>query len=125
MSVVPSGNRSEQGAPWGLYPCAGEEQWVAITCRDDAEWQGLRAAMDRRRSSRSAPQRVIERLLGFDVKLRQYEHGKRWADQVAGSAGIEALNRVWSSPEALPTADELQHPGQWLKRTEPPRLTAA
>jgi crotonobetainyl-CoA:carnitine CoA-transferase CaiB-like acyl-CoA transferase len=44
-SVLPSGNRSEQGAPWGLYPCAGTEQWVAITCRDDADWRGLRAAM--------------------------------------------------------------------------------
>jgi crotonobetainyl-CoA:carnitine CoA-transferase CaiB-like acyl-CoA transferase len=44
-SIVPSGNRSEQGAPWGLYRCAGEEQWVAITCRDDADWRGLRAVM--------------------------------------------------------------------------------
>jgi crotonobetainyl-CoA:carnitine CoA-transferase CaiB-like acyl-CoA transferase len=44
-SVVPSGNRSEQGAPWGLYPCAGDEQWIAITCRDDTDWRGLRAAM--------------------------------------------------------------------------------
>jgi len=44
-SVVPLGNRSEQGAPWGLYPCAGTEQWVAITCRDDADWRALRAAM--------------------------------------------------------------------------------
>jgi coenzyme F420 biosynthesis associated uncharacterized protein len=79
----------------------------------------LRAAMDQRRRSRSAPQRIIERLLGFDVKLRQYEQGKRWADAVVASGGMEALNRVWSSPEALPSADELQHPGQWLKRTEP------
>ena len=39
------GNRSEVGAPWGLYRCDGEEQWVAITCRDDADWQGLVAAM--------------------------------------------------------------------------------
>jgi coenzyme F420 biosynthesis associated uncharacterized protein len=76
----------------------------------------LRAAMDRRRRSRSAPQRIIERLLGFDVKLRQYEQGKQWADAVADSGGIEALNRVWSSPEALPSADELQHPGQWVER---------
>jgi coenzyme F420 biosynthesis associated uncharacterized protein len=76
----------------------------------------LRAAMDRRRRSRSAPQRIIERLLGFDVKLRQYEQGKRWADAVVAEAGIEGLNRVWSSPEALPSADELQHPGQWLER---------
>ena len=85
----------------------------------------LRAAMDRRRASRSAPQRVIERLLGFDVKLRQYEQGKKWADSVAELAGIDGLNRVWSSPSALPTANELRNPEQWLKRTEPPRLTAA
>jgi coenzyme F420 biosynthesis associated uncharacterized protein len=76
----------------------------------------LRTAMDRRRRSRSAPQRIIERLLGFDVKLRQYEQGKRWADAVADSGGVEALNRVWSSPEALPSSDELQHPGEWLER---------
>jgi crotonobetainyl-CoA:carnitine CoA-transferase CaiB-like acyl-CoA transferase len=43
--VVPLGNRSETGSPWGLYRCAGEEEWVAITCRDDADWQGLVAAM--------------------------------------------------------------------------------
>jgi coenzyme F420 biosynthesis associated uncharacterized protein len=87
--------------------------------------QSLRAAMDKRRRSRTAPQRIIERLLGFDVKLRQYEQGKRWADAVADLAGIEGLNRVWSSPEALPTADELQHPAEWLERTEPGRLSAA
>jgi coenzyme F420 biosynthesis associated uncharacterized protein len=85
----------------------------------------LRAAMDRRRASRSAPQRIIERLLGFDVKMRQYQEGKKWADGVAALAGIEGLNRVWSSPAALPSPGELQHPGKWLKRTEPPRLTAA
>ncbi len=79
----------------------------------------LREAMDRRRRSRSAPQRIIERLLGFDVKLRQYELGKKFADAVVAAGGMEALNRVWASPEALPTTDELQHPKGWLKRTEP------
>jgi coenzyme F420 biosynthesis associated uncharacterized protein len=97
----------------------------AIAAEHIPEHEKLRTAMDRRRSSRSAPQRLIERLLGFDVKLRQYEQGKRWADEVASLAGIEGLNHVWSSPDALPTPDELQHPRQWLKRTEPPRLTAA
>jgi coenzyme F420 biosynthesis associated uncharacterized protein len=97
----------------------------AIAAEYIPDHEKLRAAMDRRRSSRSAPQRMIERLLGFDVKLRQYEQGKRWADEVAASAGIEGLNRVWASPEALPSADELQHPRVWLKRTQPPHLTAA
>jgi coenzyme F420 biosynthesis associated uncharacterized protein len=97
----------------------------AIAAQHIPDHEKLRAAMDRRRSSRSAPQRMIERLLGFDVKLRQYEQGKRWADQVASLAGIEGLNRVWSSPKALPSPDELQHPGQWLERVQPPRLSAA
>jgi crotonobetainyl-CoA:carnitine CoA-transferase CaiB-like acyl-CoA transferase len=44
-SVLPMGNRSEVGAPWGLYHCDGEEQWAAITCRDDVDWQGLVAAI--------------------------------------------------------------------------------
>ena len=47
--------------------------------------------MDARRRSRSAPQRLIERLLGLDMKMRQYEQGKVFCDAVAAEAGIEAL----------------------------------
>jgi coenzyme F420 biosynthesis associated uncharacterized protein len=76
----------------------------------------LRAAMDRRRRNRSAPARVIERLLGFDVKLRQYELGKRFADAVVAEASIEGLNRVWAEPDALPTLAELEQASDWLAR---------
>jgi len=85
----------------------------------------LRAAMDARRRSRSAPQRIIERLLGLDFKLRQYEQGKRFCDAVAAQAGMEGLNRVWGSPAALPTADELEQPGAWLERLGPAPAAAA
>ena len=91
----------------------------AIAAEVIPDHEHLREAMDRRRRSRSAPQRIIERLLGFDVKLRQYEQGKQFADAVVGLAGMEGLNRVWLSPEALPSAGELQHPRQWLERTAP------
>jgi coenzyme F420 biosynthesis associated uncharacterized protein len=88
----------------------------AIAAQTIPGHEELRAAMDRRRKSRSAPQRIIERLLGFDVKLRQYEQGKRWADAVAADAGIDGLNRVWAAPAALPSPEELQHPRKWLER---------
>ncbi len=81
------------------------------------EYQGLRAAMDARRRSRSAPARIIERLLGLDFKLRQYELGKRFCDRVAEREGVEALNRVWAEPDALPTSGELSKPDAWLDRT--------
>jgi coenzyme F420 biosynthesis associated uncharacterized protein len=96
----------------------------AIAADAIPDHERLREAMDRRRRSRSAPQRIIERLLGFDVKLRQYEQGKRFADAVVAAGGIEALNRVWSSPDALPSAGELQHPSSWLKRTGPAATAA-
>lgn len=44
-SVRPQGNDSQRGAPWGVFPCGGEEQWCAICVRDDSDWQGLRRAM--------------------------------------------------------------------------------
>jgi len=44
-SVHARGNRSERGAPWGAYPCAGDDQWCVITVRDDADWQRLRRAL--------------------------------------------------------------------------------
>lgn len=81
-----------------------------------ADHSELRDAMARRRSSRSAPERILERLLGLDLKLRQYELGKRWCDEVVELAGIGGLNRVWDSPEALPDLSELRRPADWLAR---------
>ncbi|MYL03563.1 MAG: CoA transferase, partial [Acidimicrobiaceae bacterium] len=40
-SVRPQGNRRDRGAPWGFFRCDGEDQWVAICCRTDAEWAAL------------------------------------------------------------------------------------
>jgi crotonobetainyl-CoA:carnitine CoA-transferase CaiB-like acyl-CoA transferase len=41
----PLGNRDPWAAPCGLYPCRGEDRWVAITVFTDEEWQGLVRAM--------------------------------------------------------------------------------
>ena len=85
----------------------------------------LRAALEERRRSQSAPARLLARLLGLEMKLRQYEQGKRFCDAVVREAGVEALNRVWSSPEMLPSNAELDAPRQWLNRTSVPRRLSA
>ena len=43
----PQGNRDQSIAPQGVYPCAGEDSWIAISCRDDCEWARLCRAMGR------------------------------------------------------------------------------
>jgi coenzyme F420 biosynthesis associated uncharacterized protein len=87
-------------------------------------YEKLRDAMDRRRASRSAPQRILERLLGLDLKMRQYVLGKQFADAVEKQAGIATLNRVWEAPELLPTLTELENPASWIARVEEPRAAA-
>jgi uncharacterized protein (DUF2342 family) len=60
---------------------------------------------------------VLEKLLGLEMKLRQYEVGRRFCDAVVEQDGPQALGRVWSGPEQLPSSAELQDPAAWLART--------
>ena len=83
----------------------------------------LREALERRRLTRSGPMRLLERVLGFELKLRQYRDGKRFCDAVVERVGIEGLNRVWSAPHALPTLGELVDPDAWIARTAVPSVT--
>jgi crotonobetainyl-CoA:carnitine CoA-transferase CaiB-like acyl-CoA transferase len=32
-------------APWGVYPCSGDDEWCVVTVRDDEDWRRLRAAL--------------------------------------------------------------------------------
>src|SRR3954453_8628346 len=81
-----------------------------------AEYAGRGGSVERRRRSRSAPERALQRLLGLDLKMRQYEQGKRFCDAVASRHGVDALNRVWDAPEANPTLAELDDPDAWVAR---------
>lgn len=78
----------------------------------------LRGALQRRRQDRSGLLKLLERLIGMDLKLRQYELGKQFCDGVVARAGIDGLNRVWIAPETMPTWAELSDPVGWLSRTE-------
>jgi len=44
--VKRAGNRDERAAPHGIYPCLGDDAWIAISVCGDAEWGALVAAMD-------------------------------------------------------------------------------
>jgi coenzyme F420 biosynthesis associated uncharacterized protein len=74
----------------------------------------LREALQRRRRDRSGLLRVLEKLIGMDLKLRQYEQGKAFCDGVVARAGIS------EGPTRLPTPSELDDPGAWLVRSAGP-----
>ncbi len=73
-----------------------------------------RVLRERRRSSGVAA--VVQRLLGIELKLRQYAVGEEFFAHVEREAGREPLVRIWDDPAHLPTLDELREPSRWLER---------
>lgn len=66
---------------------------------------------------------ALRKLLGLDAKLRQYRDGERFVRAVVDEVGMDGFNRVWTSPNTLPTKAEISDPAGWVARvhrtTEP------
>ena len=69
--------------------------------------------------------KVIRRLLGLDAKMRQYRDGAEFCRQVIAAVGMDGFNRVWTSPETLPSKAEILAPMTWVSRVHPESTVAA
>lgn len=72
-----------------------------------------RILKERRVDKRTA---AFFRLTGLEMKTQQYREGERWVETVEREASWETVNLAFSSPEALPTLEEIRHPERWLRR---------
>ena len=70
--------------------------------------------------------RIMRRLLGVEMKMRQYAEGAQFVRAVVAEVGMSGLNTVWTSPDRLPTGAEIRDPGRWLDRVAgvPPAVSA-
>ncbi|WP_335938340.1 zinc-dependent metalloprotease [Streptomyces sp. PTD5-9] len=59
---------------------------------------------------------ALRKLLGLDAKLRQYRDGERFVRAVVDQVGMDGFNRVWTSPNTLPTKAEIAKPEDWIAR---------
>ncbi|MFG2599265.1 zinc-dependent metalloprotease [Streptomyces sp. NPDC048462] len=59
---------------------------------------------------------ALRKLLGLDAKLRQYRDGERFVRAVVDEVGMDGFNRVWTSPNTLPTKAEIAKPADWIAR---------
>lgn len=79
----------------------------------------MREVLARHRADRSTSEKLLERLLGLDLKRKQYAQGEEFCRAVVHDSGLETLNKMWESENNLPTADELEMPQMWQLRMEP------
>ncbi|CAB4804480.1 unannotated protein [freshwater metagenome] len=101
-SVRPMGVHSEQAAPGAMYRCASEidatgnenaEMWVAISCRDDADWTALCGV-------------IGQPALATDARYLTF------ADRTAAAAELDAIIGEWAmSRNRFEIADACQAVG--------------
>ncbi|KUL55294.1 coenzyme F420 biosynthesis-associated protein [Streptomyces sp. NRRL F-4489] len=70
----------------------------------------------RRASGAGRLDQALRKLLGLDAKLRQYRDGERFVRAVVEEVGMDGFNRVWTSPNTLPTKQEIAKPADWVAR---------
>jgi coenzyme F420 biosynthesis associated uncharacterized protein len=111
INSVQAAMASIEGYAEHVMDAAGDDLGPAVAA--------MRDRLDHRRRNRSLPVRIMSWLFGFELKLRQYEQGKRFCDAVVAEAGIDGLNTAWNGPGELPALDELTDPLRWAARVLP------
>lgn len=72
-----------------------------------------------RRTEMNLATKLLQRLIGLEAKLAQYEQGERFIAAVEDVGGPALLNRAFERPENLPTLAEIREPSTWVTRVAP------
>jgi coenzyme F420 biosynthesis associated uncharacterized protein len=85
----------------------------------------IRAKFNERRREAGPIAKLVRRLIGLEMKMKQYAEGAEFVRAVIAELGMPGLNTVWASADRLPTGVEIREPRLWLERVgAPPAVTA-
>jgi coenzyme F420 biosynthesis associated uncharacterized protein len=76
----------------------------------------MKRILHERRQASGPGTRLVQEVLGLRQKLDQYSQGEAFVRRLYERGGMEAVNRVFVSPDALPTVDEVRDPDRYLAR---------
>jgi coenzyme F420 biosynthesis associated uncharacterized protein len=69
-----------------------------------------------RRNDVNPMMKLIQKLIGLEAKMKQYQAGEEFIEAVEEVGGRSALDRAFEAPGNLPTLAEIRAPGEWLQR---------
>ena len=72
--------------------------------------------MQQRRRNARGMARLVQRLLGIEAKLAQYQAGEDFIAEIEAERGPRAVDRIWERVEHLPSMAEIRDPAAWLER---------
>jgi benzylsuccinate CoA-transferase BbsF subunit len=89
----PDSNHSQSPlmAPHGIYPSAGDDNWIAIACRHDRDWEGLGRVLATEWASDTRWATVAGRIAGQEVLDRLVADWTQWRDRFAVAANLRSV----------------------------------
>ena len=138
------GNRHPVYAPQGVYRARGDDEWVAISVRDDADWQALGAALGdpdwhgQPAFSDAAGRRLQHGQIDAQIEAWTSQRSAREAEAALQQAGVPAgavldFQQLGDDPQlaARGAFQEVEHPAfgvevratsQWSRGDQPQRI---
>ena len=119
----PRGSASLDAAPYGVYPCAGEDRWIAICVMHDAHWQVLRALLGQPAWMLDAAMMHtagrLERRAAIDAQLSVETARWNGNDLMAALQAQGVPAGVVSNAADITRDAQLAHRGHWLTLNHP------
>jgi len=99
------GNRDPYMAPHGVYPCLGDDTWVAITVRNDPEWEALCQVIGK-------PEWTVDpRFAAFEARKQNEDELDRligeWTRNHTPKAAMETLQETGIPSGVVATCQDL------------------
>lgn len=112
-----TGNAHPEHAPWGVFPCQGEDAWVVIQVSDEAQWHALQAMVPELTEFGDLADR-IRRREALEAILAQ------WTQPQSAQAVMQALQSQNITAAKINHGEDLLHEPhlidrqylQWLER---------
>ena len=83
----------------------------------------FRQVLHQRRQATGAA-RLLQKLVGVEAKLRQYQQGEEFLAAVEAS-DVASVDLLWRGPEWIPSLPEIKEPDLWLARVSQARAAAS
>ena len=107
-----TGNEDLDMAPHGVYACAGDDRWVAVTVADDAEWAALCRVLEQpdlasdarfaTAAARLEHRAVLDGLLtSYTEKLEPEEAERRLQDAGVAASVVKSSREIIVDPQLL------------------------
>jgi crotonobetainyl-CoA:carnitine CoA-transferase CaiB-like acyl-CoA transferase len=113
------GNAHPALCPHGVFPCAGDDQWVAVVARDDGEWQRLARLIGRGDLAGAGLDERLARRDEIESAVAAWTSGRvpSEVDRLCQAEGV-ASHAVQNAPELM-VDPQLDHVGHWHRVPHP------